>query len=136
MKIITLLLVLLSGHVAALDLVVGVMTKHVLSSRYVLDNKWVPYNEDNHLIGITSGKFTIATMHNSYRRRAVIAMYAPFAHRYLDLKVGVSTGYDHTLPGASYAGMTPVFSFGAKYKGVNISLFMLSAVVVTYTVGL
>jgi len=132
MKAIALLFVLFSGHVSAVDLIRGVMTKHTLSSGYIYQDNFHKYNEDNQLVGVSVGKFSVATLENSYYRRSVIAMYTPFYHRYLDLKVGFSTGYEHILPQFSYAGLTPVLSFGVKYKKVNVSLFSLNALVITY----
>ena len=135
MKFIVLLLVLLSGPVVAADLIVGVMTRHTLSSGYTYEGVRQSYNESNNLIGVSSGKFSVATLKNSYYKRALLAMYTPFSHKYLDLKVGLSTGYGHIMPQVSYKGLTPVFSFGAKYKMVNISLFSLNAFVITYKAG-
>lgn len=132
MKALALLLVLLSGPVVAVDLIVGVMTRHTLSNGYNFDGVRHTYNESNNLIGVSTGNISIATLQNSYYKRSVMAMYTPFVHKYLDLKVGLSTGYDHIMPQVSYKGLTPVFSFGAKYKGVNVSFFVLSAVVITY----
>lgn len=136
MKYIILLLILISFNVSAIDLVRGVMTRHTLQSDYIYNDNTYQFNEQNDLIGVeVNSKLVVATMKNSYYKRAVIAMYTPFNHQYLDLKVGVSTGYDHMLPEFSVGGLTPAFSFGVKYKNLNVSLFALSAVVVSYRVS-
>lgn len=136
MKSLALLLVLFSANTMAVDVIRGVMTRHTMISEYEYNGTTRNFNESNELVGINTKTFSLATMKNSYYKRAVIGLYTPFQHQYIDFKIGASTGYSHVLPQISYKGLTPVFSVGAKYKKINVSLFMLSAVVVTYGVEL
>lgn len=136
MKYSLILIVLLSSFAQGAELVRGAMTRHAMSDQYIQGGTYRKFNESNDLIGVSHGKYAVATMVNSYYNRSVLALYSPFNYQYLDLRVGFATGYAKVMPQYSFKGVTPVFSFGVKYKKVNISLFVLSAVVVTYGVDL
>tara|TARA_R110000824_G_scaffold309369_2_gene496735 strand:- start:103 stop:525 length:423 start_codon:yes stop_codon:yes gene_type:complete len=127
MKYLVLVLVLFSGHVSALDLVVGLYTKHLKQSSYSTTDR-IPFtngfhavvikkhklNEKNDFIGVKTNKYTFATYNNSYHRRSLMFAYSPFNYKYLTLDIGAVSGYDST----------PVFySVGVKSRYIRAQLF-------------
>ena len=111
--IVILTLTLSSCHVSALDLVVGLYTKHTTDGGYNFGGKRYPYNEKNDFIGVKASRYTLATFNNSYRERSVMAAYTPFNHPYLTLDVGLVSGYEESVF---------FFSIGVKSKYLRAQL--------------